>query len=82
MKQEQKFFLSMKATSEEGSSESKLELKREMECSIQFLASAIKSAMDEDEILMSAIAMATLDYTVSIDIDKFKEKLKDLTGKK
>lgn len=79
MKQPQKVFLSLTATRAEGEESTKLELKREMECSIVFLAAAIKAAMEDDDILASAIALAAMEVGLKIDIEKFKENLKDLT---
>jgi hypothetical protein len=79
MEKAQKVFLSFNAVKAEGSDNTKLELKREMECSIIFLASVIKAAMKEDDILTSAIALATIDHEVDINMEDFKNKIKDLT---
>jgi hypothetical protein len=79
MGQAQKVFLSFNASKAEGSDDTELELKREMECSIIFLASVIKAAMKDDDILASAIALATIDHEVNINIEEFKNKIKNLT---
>jgi hypothetical protein len=80
MGQAQKVFLSFNASKAEGSDDTNLELKREMECSIIFLASVIKAAMKDDDILASAIALATIDHEVNINIEEFKNKIKNLTA--
>ena len=79
MKEAQKVFLSLNAVKEANSDDTKLELKREMECSIIFLASVIKAAMKDDDILTSAIVLATIDHEVDINIEEFKNKIKNLT---
>lgn len=83
MKEAQKVLLSLDATREADSDKTKLLLKREMECSVEFLGKVIKSAMDEDDILAAAVALAILDFDFkNFDVDGVNETIKNITEKK